>query len=81
MNKMAKSPSNKISLTEIHERVVKLEGVAHAGHNRIDRIENLLQETLKELRDVIGWMNRAKGWAAAGILIAGLIGGFIAKKF
>lgn len=77
-------------MSKLFERVVKLEAQAKAAHDRIDKTEVLIHQDLKdikdnfkemskELKDVIAWMNRGKGWAAAALLIASLVGGIVAK--
>lgn len=60
------------------ERVAVLEQKTGAAHQRIDKVEVVIKEELKEinmsLKDVVAWMNRGKGWAAAGLLLAGSMG-------
>ncbi len=78
------------TVLDLLERVVVIEGKTSAAHQRIDKMESGIREDLdeikaglkemsQELKDVIGWMNRGKGWAAAAILIAGAVGGVVSK--
>lgn len=82
---MSDERSTQINLLSIFERVVKLEGSTSALHSRLDSNEERTEravatiakqqgEILSDLKEVIGWMNRGKGWAAAALLVAGVIG-------
>ena len=68
---------------DIRERIGTLAAKASAAHERIDRLEVGLREDLKEIKkdltEVLAWMNRGKGWGAAALLIAGLMGGIAAQ--
>lgn len=72
---------DKISPIDLLKQVITLDGKISAAHNRLDRIELGIKEDLneikKDLKDVMGWMNKGKGWAAAGLMIAGVIGGAV----
>lgn len=76
----------KAALAGLTERVGALAAQTTAAHSRIDRVESLVREDLKgieksltalreELKPVVAWMNRSKGWAAAGYFAATIIGG------
>lgn len=64
------------------EKVVTVEASSKAAHIRVDKIENgisvSLQQINSELKEVVAWMNRGKGWASASILLAGFLGGLVA---
>lgn len=75
---------------DLLERVVLVEAQAAAAHKRQDTAEQAnaraweevkteLKGIRKDLGEVIGWMNRGKGWAAAGLLAAGTAGALITK--
>ncbi len=76
---------DKISPVALLEKTITLDGKVTAAHNRLDKMEFLLRDDLteikKELKEVIAWMNRGKGWAAATLLIAGMLGGSVASLF
>lgn len=70
------------------EKLITLDSKVTAAHSRIDKMELLIHEDLtelkgdlkemsKELKDVIAWMNRGKGWSAAILVLAGILGGAI----
>ncbi len=67
------------TLLALAERIGALDAKATSSHKRLDTLETLLREDIKELREVIAWMNRAKGWAAAALCIAGVLGGLVVK--
>lgn len=73
--------NDRVSPIALLEKVVSLEGKASAAHTRIDKLETAilddLKEIKKELKDVVGWMNRGKGWAAATLVLSGIVGGVI----
>jgi len=80
----------RIALAALQERMVTLDNKISASHARIDKLEILISQDLseikdgfndmsKELKEVMGWMNRSKGWAAAVMLMASVLGGLIAK--
>lgn len=80
----------RLAVIQLSERIVTLDNKISASHSRIDKLEILISQDLaeikddfremsKELRDVIAWMNRAKGWAAATLLVASLGGALFAK--
>jgi hypothetical protein len=75
---------------DILERLVIVEQKATAAHARMDKTDEAnarawaetkaeLQGISKDLKDVIAWMNRGKGWAAAGLVMAGVLGGLAGK--
>lgn len=72
-------------LSAIQERVGVICAKADAAHARIDKLELGVRDDLKgmreefrslsiELNKVIAWMNQVKGWAAAAVLMSGIIG-------
>lgn len=74
--------------SDILERVALVEAKATALHDRLDRTESGVKEQLKEIKQtlaeisaelkaVVGWMNRSLGWAAAGAMVASLMGGLV----
>jgi hypothetical protein len=76
--------------TGIFERLGILNEKIEMAHGRVDKMETLIRDDLKslknefreysdDLKEVVAWMNRAKGWAAAFLLVAGVIGGIVAK--
>jgi hypothetical protein len=82
---MSDERSSQINILSIFERVVKLEGSQTALHGRLDKNELSTRESMseilrqqaeiiKDLKEVIGWMNRGKGWAAATVLMGGIVG-------
>ncbi len=64
------------------ERVATLHSKVDAAHGRVDKMELFLSNELKDiktdLKDVLGHINRSKGWAAASLLIASMGGGVVA---
>lgn len=69
----------------LSERVAIVNEKAAAAHARVDKLEAGIREDLaeiknslaslaKETKNVNDWMNRAKGWAAAGLFVAGILG-------
>lgn len=70
-----------------HERLDKMERLIkddltsmHADFKEtILDLKKLFAAQDQELKNVVAWMNRGKGWAAAGFLAASILGGVIAK--
>ncbi len=64
------------------EKMTLAHSKADAAHNRLDKMEVFISGELKEIKsdikEAIGHMNRSKGWAAASILLAGILGGALA---
>lgn len=84
------SEDPRVVLSAVQERIVALDGKIGAAHARIDKMELLIRDELKdikvnfkemsgELKEVIAYMNRGRGWAAAALLVAGMVGGLVAK--
>lgn len=84
----------RVLVTALHERLIAADSKAteavRASHTRIDKLEFLIQEDFKEIKaDIKGiagklegisaWSERSKGWAAAALLLATILGGIIAK--
>lgn len=67
---------------EIIKTVGVIEERSKAAHQRIDKMEILLREDLGEIIDEVKsiskWMNTSKGWAAAALFTASILGGLIA---
>lgn len=72
----------------IVSRLSLLEAKTTAAHQRMDKLDTAVRDDLRdlksslkemsqELKDVMAWMNRGKGWAAASLLVIGLMGGTI----
>jgi hypothetical protein len=78
--------SGKPTVLSLLERTVTVEAKASAAHHRVDKLESGISRDLTEIKAaltgisdemkvVVAWMNRSKGWAAAGLLAAGVFGG------
>ncbi len=72
----------------IQQTIGEVKATAKAAHDRIDKLETGLREDLKEIAVKLGaieaWMHTKKGYEAAVLLIASLIGGaltILANKF
>jgi len=76
----------KVTIAKIEEKIVSLNDKVEAAHRRVDNMQLLIRDDLNEikesfkevsseLKDVVAWMNRGKGWAAAAFALASLIGG------
>ncbi len=65
------------------EKIGALDAKVTAAHGRVDKLELMLREDLKEimsdLKEIHAYMNRGKGWAAALMLLAGTSGAGIIK--
>jgi hypothetical protein len=65
------------------EKIGALSAKADAAHNRIDKIEVLVRDDLKEikkeLKELAAYMNRGKGWGAALIFFSGFAGAGMTK--
>lgn len=72
------------NLSEVKERLGILDTKCAGFDDRIDKLETLIRTDLSQVRDdladVIAWMNRCLGWAAAALLIGGAAGGTIVSK-
>lgn len=75
-------------LSLIQQKVAVLEAERRADTERMDRIEAAIEGGFHDLKaqlqgmggqltELNGWMNRSKGWAAAALLLAGLVGALI----
>lgn len=69
-------------ISALTERVGAVKATADAAHLRMDGLNLQMREDLKliyqEMKEISEWMHRSRGWAAAGTLFAGGIGGAIA---
>lgn len=74
-------PSSNPKEMGIYERLGQLDQKITAAHNRVDKVEGIIREDLKELKTelnkVVAWMNRSLGWAAALLFVGGIIGTLI----
>lgn len=72
-------------MDEIREKIGILSAKANAAHNRVDKLELLLRDDLKEikddLKDLNAYMHRGKGWAAAMIFFGGIAGALFVRLF
>lgn len=84
------SPKSVAAVAALNERIRNLEGRLDSAHKRIDKLEAMIREDFKEIKadlkaisesiqPIRDWMNRGKGWAAATLLLAGMVGGVIVK--
>ena len=68
---------------ELSERIGQLDSKITAMHNRLDKHEGEYKEVLKditkELKELNYWMHRSKGWGAAAVLFATILGGLVGK--
>ena len=80
----------RIAIAALQERIGALDRTISSAHSRVDKMESLVRDDLKEIKtnfaevsreikELTAYMNRSRGWAAAFLLIAGLVGGFIVK--
>lgn len=71
----------RITLAGMQERVGAIDKAVTASHSRIDKLDQEIKESLKEmsldLKIVVAHMNRSKGWGAAAMLGATIIGGIL----
>ena len=70
-------------MTEISEKIGELRATAKAAHTRLDdldgRISKQLDEMNTQLKELNAHMNKGKGWAAMGLLLAGSMGAGVIK--
>lgn len=68
---------------QVHEKIGQLIAKADAAHARIDKLEILIRDDLKEMKadvkDLSAYMHRGKGWAAAALFVASISGAGIMK--
>lgn len=73
----------RLAVAKFSGEIKGLEATLKSAHKRIDKMEILIREDFKEIKSALesinGFMNRGKGWAAAGLLLAGMVGGFVSK--
>ena len=66
---------------DVSEKIGVLTAKADAAHNRVDKLEVLIRDDLRELKadlkELNAYMHRSKGWAAAMIFAGGIVGGAI----
>jgi len=85
---MADTEDLRVSVATIRERVGSLDDKISAAHKRMDKFETTIRDEYREIRSelktiaeelkpVHAYINRGKGWAAAGMFLAGLFGGVI----
>jgi len=70
-------------LYHVREKLGALDAKVTAAHGRVDRLELLIREDLKDLKTEIhalsAYMNKGKGWSAAMLLLSGSAGALIIK--
>lgn len=77
------SQDPRLAIVALTERIGAVSAKADAAHDRIDNMGELVRHDMKEvileMKEVVAWMNRSKGWAAAATLLAGIVGGAVVK--
>lgn len=67
----------------ISEKIGALSAKVSAAHSRVDKLEQGIREDLREInsevKEIAAHMNRAKGWAAALMLLSGVLGALMIK--
>lgn len=70
-------------MDDVREKIGQLTAKADAAHIRIDKVEVLVRDDLKEikkdLKDLNTYMHRGKGWASAMLFISGFVGAGLFK--
>lgn len=70
-------------MQELSEKIGILSAKADAAHSRVDKLEILLRDDLKELKsdlkELNAYMHRGKGWASAMIFLSGFAGAGLFK--
>lgn len=66
----------------VFEKIGAMDAKVTAAHSRLDKLETVIREDLRELKDELKFltahMNQSKGWSAALMFLAGTFGaGFI----
>lgn len=85
---MADHDQAQVALAALQERLVSINDKATAAHSRVDKLELLYRDDLKEIKQdikemsnhlntVSNWMHRGRGIAAALVIIAGLLGSLV----
>ncbi len=68
---------------DLREKLGILTAKVEAAHHRLDKLQldtrDDLTEIKKDLKEVITYMNKGKGWSAAMLLLAGSSGAGIVK--
>jgi hypothetical protein len=68
---------------EIRERLGALDAKVTAAHSRLDRVEENISEDLKSIKDELhelnAHMNKSKGWGAAMLFLASILGAGLVK--
>ncbi len=76
-----------VAIAKMGERLASIEtrlsDANKAAHTRIDKLEQVIDGDLKtimaDVKELMGWMNRGKGWSAAALLLAAIVGSLITK--
>lgn len=67
----------------INERVAILDMKVSAAHNRVDKLELILRDDLKAIKEDVhkirDWTNKAKGAIAVLLVLLSLVGGALIK--
>lgn len=73
---------DRVSPIVLLEKVTTLNGKVEAAHGRVDKLEMMVRDDLNEikedLKELMGWMNRGKGWASASMVLSSMGGGIVA---
>lgn len=68
---------------QVHEKLGVLSAKIDAAHRRIDDIQDynkdILEQMRSDLKELNAYMHKGKGWAAAGLFLAGLAGAGVVK--
>lgn len=67
---------------QLTERIIKAESSLERAHSRLDHVVTDVQGDVREIKadvkELAAWMHRSRGWAAASLFGASIIGGLIA---
>lgn len=84
----------KVEVAVLKERMIATQAILQQGisasHTRQDKLELFVKDELGkmtssfgeltiEIKGINAWMNRSKGWGAAALFLAGIIGGLLTK--
>ncbi len=68
---------------DFREKLGVIQAKADAAHARVDRLELMIRDDLKDLKndlkELTAYMHRGKGYASAMLFLAGLSGAGISK--
>ena len=70
-------------MDDVKEKIGVLSAKAEAAHTRIDKLEFVLRDDLRELKsdlkELNAYMHRGKGWASAMLFLSGFVGAGLFK--